>query len=145
MPAVAYFGNRFENFQRAVGIPEAVTETDVLPPTFPVDIIVIDSKPTDNATVPIGVIGVVCSDNRRGLEALMRSGVRTVTCGMSYRDTVTLSSTLSGPTICLQRRLPTVGGRICEPAEFPLEAVKTDTDCLLLASAVRLLCGKDPR
>ena len=144
MPAVLYFGDRFDTFQKAVGAIEKITETDILPPNFSAEIIVIDCKPQNTATVPIGVIGVVSSDNREGLETLMRSGVRTVTCGMSYRDTVTLSGTFSRLTVCLQRRLPTVGGRVREPAEFPVEYRDIDTDCLLLASAVRLLCGKDP-
>ena len=144
MPDVLYFGNRFDTFQKAVGPIEKITETEVLPPTASAEIIVIDSKPQRDAAVPIGVIGVVSSDNREGLETLMKSGVRTVTCGMSYRDTVTLSGTVARLTVCLQRRLPTVGGYVREPAEFPIVYRGLDTDCLLLASAVRLLCGKDP-
>lgn len=144
MPDVLYFGDRFDTFQKAIGSIEKITDAKVLTPTVSAEIIVIDSKPQHETTVPIGVIGVVSSDNVDGLETLMKSGVRTVTCGMSYRDTVTLSGTVGRLTVCLQRRLPTVGGYVREPAEFPIEYREIDTDCLLLASAVRLLCGKDP-
>ncbi len=143
MPTVAYFGNRFEEFRLAAGRLELI-KTDCLPPLNSVDVIVIDAEPIKSTKVPIGSIGVVHSDNKIGLQVLMQSGVRTVTCGMSYRDTVTLSSNMDRLTVCLQRRIPTVGGGLREPAEFTVETGSRDVDCLLLASAVRLLCGKEP-
>ncbi len=145
MPTVLYYGNRFDEFQRYFESIEKIIETVHLPPEIPADVIVIDRAPPLGATVPVGCIGVVCSDNRVGLQTLMKSGVRTVTCGMSYRDTVTLSGALTHPTVCLQRRLPTVDGKIFEPEEFPVRLEGEDTDCLLLAAAVKLLCGIQPK
>lgn len=145
MPTVAYYGNDFESFKAAVGFMEGLYETETLPPDNTVDVIVIDKSTTPDMTVPIGSIGVVLSDNREGLQTLMKSGVRTVTCGMSYRDTVTLSATLGHLTVCLQRRLPVVGGFCLEPAEFPIDSNGFTDDRLLLACAVRLLCGLEPK
>ncbi len=144
MPTVMYYGKRFDEFQGLINGVETIIRTECLPPKGSVDVIVIDQATEAEAAVPIGCIGVVCSDNREGLQTLMKSGVRTVTCGMSYRDTVTLSSTYEQLSVCLQRRLPTVDGRVFEPAEFPVKFEDECTDCLLLASAVKLLCGFAP-
>ena len=45
-----------------------------------------------------------------------------ISCGMSWKNTVTFSSLRQdGGMICLQRRLCTLGGKIIEPQEFPVE------------------------
>lgn len=144
MPVTAYFGNRFEKFILAAQSLDNIIEVSDLPPAPFADIIVIDKSPPHKATLPVGAIGVVISDNTDALNCLMRSGVRTVTCGMSHRDTVTLSSSFPNFTVCLQRRLPSLGGRIFEPAEYRVCQACDDPECLLLASAVRLLCGYEP-
>ncbi len=142
MPVLLYFGDRKEEFEETSGL--TTIKADNLPFHKPFDIIVIDGEPSDKATVPTGVVGVVGSHNKKGLECLMRSGVRTVTCGMSRRDTVTLSSSVSHITVCLQRRLPSLTGGILEPAEFLVGDTHDDYILLLLSSAARLLSGLEP-
>jgi hypothetical protein len=140
MVKVLYFGDRFSEFKKAVNID--VTKTSVLP-NGSFDITVIDGNVPMNAKVPIGTIGVVNSENTSGLACFMRSGIRTVTCGLSRRDTVTVSSSVGNIVVCLQRRLPVIGGNILEPAEFTAAPPLSETDdceLLLLAAAVRLLC-----
>ena len=142
VPNVAYFGDRKNEFEAVSGL--ITTQVNRLPCQGQFDVIVIDGNPDEKAKVPSGVVGVVGSDNKRGLECLMRSGVRTVTCGMSRRDTVTLSSSVTHVTVCLQRRLPMIGGGVCEPAEYVVNNSIDDYVLLLLSSASRLLLGLEP-
>ena len=142
MPKIAYFGGRQEEFDAVAGIKtEGVLS---FPPDKSFDAIVIDGEPPKGSIVPTGFVGIVGSDNKRGLECLMRSGVRTVTCGMSRRDTVTLSSSVAHITVCLQRRLPSLTGGILEPGEFSVSTEHEDYILLLLSSAARLLLGLEP-
>jgi hypothetical protein len=143
MPVTAYFGDRFDQFTTVCGIDD-IFATDVLPPDRHADIVVVDGKPSEESSVRVGTIGVVSSENHAGLSCLMRSGVRTVTCGMSRRDTVTLSSSVADIVVCLQRRLPTFTGSILEPAEYTVITESDDPVCVLLATAVRLLSGREP-
>ncbi len=143
MPMIAYFGDRMGEFL-AVSHFKTVLEIERFPFLSAADIVVIDGKPPSGATVPTGVVGIVGSSNKQGLECLMRSGVRTVTCGMSRRDTVTLSSSVADVTVCLQRRLPVIGGGILEPAEYTVQNSTDDYILLLLSAAARLLSGLEP-
>ena len=142
MPVILYFGDRKEEFEAVSGL--LTVKAEALPFDKPFDIIVIDGEPNSTACVPLGVVGVVGSHNKKGLECLMRSGVRTVTCGMSRRDTVTLSSSVSDITVCLQRRLPSLAGGILEPGEFLVSSSHDDFCLLLLSAASRLLVGLEP-
>lgn len=142
---IAYFGNRFNKFIFATKDISTIFHTEKLPPDRQADIIVIDKAPNINVILPIGTVGIVLSDNISALHCLMRSGVKTITCGMSHRDTITLSSSLPNPTICLQRRLCALNGKIFEPAEYPISTSVTDYECLLLAAATMLLCGTEPK
>lgn len=140
MPTTAYFGERFEEFSKHV--QTEIINTNSLPPDFHADIVIIDGTPPSDAKVEVGTIGVVSSDNTEALACFLRSGVRTVTCGLSHRDTVTVSSSVGSVVVCLQRRLPTFALGVLEPAEYTVEDAlsKTDdVDLLLLVSAVRLL------
>jgi hypothetical protein len=142
MPKVAYFGERADEFCAVSKL--CVTDVNVFPLEDVFEVVVIDGNPPARVTVPTEMVGVVGSDNKKGLECLMRSGVRTVTCGLSRRDTVTLSSSVADITVCLQRRLPTVNSGILEPGEY---VVKNDTEdymLLLLSAATRLLLGLEP-
>jgi hypothetical protein len=142
MPVILYFGDRKEEFE---AVSQLLTvKAEALPFDKPFDIIVIDGEPNSTSTVPTGVVGVVGSHNKKGLECLMRSGVRTVTCGMARRDTVTLSSSVSDITVCLQRRLPSLAGGILEPGEYIVQNSTDDYILLLLVSATRLLSGLEP-
>ena len=48
--------------------------------------------------------------------------LRTLTCGLSSKDTLTLSSvTAESAVICLQREIGTLGGEVLEPYEIPVK------------------------
>ncbi len=143
MPIIAYYGENFEQFKQLTGCLNNIINS-TLPPPENTDILVIDASPEQPYVIPTGVISVVNSHNTNGLYCLMQSGVKTVTCGMSYRDTVTLSSSVSKPCVCLQRKLPSFCGKIFEPCEYMIKNSCQDTDLLLLACATRLLCGLEP-
>ena len=143
MPTIAYFGNRFLSFSMALGIKKLIWVTNSLPESE-ADIVVIDTPFEKALKLPKGVIGVCFSDNDNGLACLKRSGVKTVTCGTSCQDTVTLSSSVPKILVCLNKSLITLTGKVFEPAEFLVNETY-DYDCLLLASATRLLCGLEPK
>ena len=140
MPTVVYFGDRFDSFKTAFK-SDSLFYTENLPPKESCDIVVIDGCPKNTDRVPTGTVGVVFSENLKGLECLMRSGVRTVTCGMSRRDTVTVSSSVPELVICLQRRLPNFSGPVLEPQEIPATLVADDISLTLLVAGTKLLCG----
>ena len=53
-----------------------------------------------------------------------------VTCGLSPRDSLTLSS-LAEPVLCIQRALPRLDGSILEPQEVPLPPLPAPAEGLL--------------
>lgn len=62
-----------------------------------------------------------------------------VTCGLSQRDSLTLSS-LSEPVVCLQRALLRPDGGTVEPQEFPLPSdLPAPAEALLPLFGLRLL------
>ena len=61
-----------------------------------------------------------------------------VTCGLSSRDSLTLSS-LTEPVLCVQRRLPRPDGGFVEPQEFPLPELPAPAEELLPLLGLRLL------
>ena len=143
MPTVVYFGDRYNKFKAAFKY-DSLFYAENLPPKKSCDIVVIDGCPKNTDRVPMGTVGVVFSENLKGLECLMRSGVRTVTCGMSHRDTVTVSSSVPELVICLQRRLPNFNGPILEPQEIPAAPIFDDISLTLLVAGTKLLCGINP-
>lgn len=61
-----------------------------------------------------------------------------VTCGLSARDSLTLSS-LTEPVLCVQRTLPRPGGGEVVPQEFPLPPLPGPAEELLPLLGLRLL------
>ena len=63
-----------------------------------------------------------------GSAAEFASGIQSViTYGLSYQDSLTLSS-LEKPVLCVQRRLPRPDGGVVEPQEFPLGDLPVPAD-----------------
>lgn len=143
MPSIAYFGENFKQFKQLLNNLNDVYQT-ALPPKTNTDILVVDSAPKEFVEIQKNVIGIVNSHNIDGLSFLMKNGIKTLTCGMSYRDTLTLSSSLSKLSVCLQRKIPTLNNKILEPSEYIITQPCNNTDLLLLACATRLLCGLEP-
>ena len=61
-----------------------------------------------------------------------------VTYGMSPRDSLTFSS-LEGPVLCVQRRLPRLDGTVVEPQEVPLPGLSGPPELLLPVLGARVL------
>lgn len=61
-----------------------------------------------------------------------------VTCGLSVRDSLTLSS-LREPVLCVQRALPRPDGGVIEPQEFLLPPLPGPVERLLPLLGLRLL------
>lgn len=61
-----------------------------------------------------------------------------ITCGLSPRDSLTLSS-LESPVLCVQRALPRPDGGVIEPQEFPLPELPAPAAELLPLLGLRLL------
>ena len=53
-----------------------------------------------------------------------------VTCGLSHKDSLTLSS-LAEPVLCIQRALPRPDGSVIEPQELPLPPLPEPAEGLL--------------
>ena len=72
-------------------------------------------------------------------ERLARIQAQTViTCGLSPRDSLTLSS-LTEPVLCVQRALPRPDGTVVEPQEFPLPPLPCPAQEALIPLGLRLL------
>ncbi|MCI8623376.1 MAG: hypothetical protein HFG26_06890 [Provencibacterium sp.] len=88
-------------------------------------------------------VAVIHSHNAEGLAFAARRHLKTLTCGLSSRDTLTLSS-LTGESagVCLQREIAAFGGKRIEPADIPVRLRgPLERFELLTLAAVLLLCG----
>lgn len=90
-----------------------------------------------------GCTAVAGSENREALMYLKDQSVRTIACGLSERDTVTLaSSTADSAVIGLQREILTLDDEPVEPSEYPVRFRNPpDEFPLLCLGAVLLLSG----
>lgn len=61
-----------------------------------------------------------------------------ISCGLSPRDSLTLSS-LAEPVLCVQRSLPRPDGTTIDPQEFPLPSLPGPAEALLPLLGLRLL------
>lgn len=68
-----------------------------------------------------------------------------VSCGLSDRDTMTVSGLRNGKAaLSLQREMVSLRGEIVEQREFVVPAAGTDARLLVLAAAALLCLGTDP-
>lgn len=99
--------------------------------------------PDENFAVGQRAVAVVNSQNAQGLSFAAQHHLKTLTCGLSNKDTLTLSSLREdSAVICLQREIKTLGGGHMEPAEIPVRLRSPiERGDLLSLAAVLLLCG----
>ncbi len=97
--------------------------------------------------IPNEYKGVVYSSDKGALKILMNNNIQTIVCGMSEESTLILSSIGENTaSVCLQRRIITLGGNTVEPAEYPVKLKNKITDYALLAAfAILLLSDIEPR
>lgn len=90
---------------------------------------------------------VIHSENMRALSFAAKHHLKTLTCGLSVHDTLTLSSlTEESAMVCLQREIVTVNGGMLEPGEFPIRIrASVGRGELLIVAGVLLLCGDGDR
>ncbi len=91
--------------------------------------------------LPPDAVGLLASSNLAAAEFLHRCGVRTITLGMSSKDTLTLSSiTSDSAVLCLQRAICDLAGNTLEPVEIPLAlSHQYDAFSILCACAILML------
>jgi len=69
-----------------------------------------------------GCTAIVSSENEYGVKFLAEQGIQTVTCGLSGKDTVTISSfTGERVMVSLQRELRSCSGKMLQPVEISVE------------------------
>ena len=96
-----------------------------------------------NIFLPKIFCAVVESTNKKAISLLNDSVTEVVTCGMSNKDTFTVSSVIDDRiVISLQRTIKNVHEKIVEPIEVPIN-LSSEIDQIALLSAViaLILCG----
>ena len=97
--------------------------------------------------IPDSLLAVVDSSNEEVLLHVSRTKLPAVTCGLSPRDTLTLSSIgEQSAVVSLQRAIVCLDGAVCEPQEIPV-LLRAPADCFVLmaVAAVFILSGNISR
>ena len=100
-----------------------------------------------NSTLSLsdGVISILETENEAAARMLLHTGTTALTCGLTARDTLTLSSISdTTPVVTIQRAITAFDGRTLEPCEkrIALHAPLSGYE-LLSVCAVLLLTGQD--
>lgn len=87
------------------------------------------------------MIGILSSEDTVGAQLFQQMKLTTITCGLSGKDSLTLSSiTSDSAVICLQRTIRSLSGQEIDPGEIPVSLSRpVDRYSLLVAVAVALL------
>lgn len=101
---------------------------------------------TEESAIPHDFVAVADPLNEQAVSILRNRNIRTVTCGLSQKDTVTFSSLDSDrAVISLQREIFSLTGENVGPREIPVTLTSPQAEYPLLASmAVLLLSGIPP-
>ncbi|MDR2931747.1 MAG: hypothetical protein LBV27_01440 [Oscillospiraceae bacterium] len=124
-----------------------VTDIDSFDSIQSDDTIIIFKDPVDIDIGPAGdhkAVAVVDSCNEKLLPLVASTRLPAITCGLSAKDTLTLSSMrLDSAVINLQRSVTCFDGSVAEPQEIPvsLNTVTMDNDAISFAlMAVASIC-----
>ena len=99
-----------------------------------------DTDRFDNQIFPDGIIGICEDNNTAALKAFKDSETPVISCGMSAKNTVTLSSFGDASLLAsLQRTLTDFKGNEIDPAEFRIKLTKKYSPFAVMASAAVLL------
>lgn len=106
-----------------------------------------DTNRFDGQIFPKNIIGICEDSNLKALELFKKSNISVISCGMSTKNTVTLSSLSSDSLLTtLQRTITNNFGAEIEPAEFKIKLNKSYSPFAVMASvAVLLLNGILPK
>ena len=100
----------------------------------------------DGQIFPKGIVGVCEDTNINALEIFRASNIPVISCGMSSKNTITLSSLDSDCTLAaLQRTVTDRNGKSVEPGEFRIILKSSYSPySIMAATAVLLLNGITP-
>lgn len=89
------------------------------------------------------VVAIVDSCNQDVMKLVSETELPAITCGLSARDTITLSSiNEDSAVIDLQRSITCFDGKIMEPQEIPISLCSTiDSFALMCVAAIFILSG----
>lgn len=92
-----------------------------------------------------GIIALMEGGNRRAAAMLGSTGNTAVCCGMSGKDTITLSSCRDDTAlVCLQRTVITLAGQVVEPCEIPVRMTRRRHKRDILFASAALILGDCP-
>lgn len=102
------------------------------------------TKRIKSINIPDGFQVVTESDNKSALKLLKKVDHPIITCGMSVRDTLSVSSCKEDTvSISLQRNITLLSGEILECCEVPFKlSVKSDDYAKLAVAAILMLSGE---
>lgn len=143
---VCFYHNSDSLVEFGEGEELLVIKTDSVYRAFSKDTIILllpSAHPEMLETITGSVFFVVRSSMHAQLRKLAQKGISAVTCGLSGKDTVTVSSYFENNiTIALQRELRTVNGELIEPMEFLFQTQgKTDQNDVMMLASLLLLTG----
>lgn len=101
------------------------------------------TSPPEDILLPARCPAILSSENQAAVEFVRQRDLLPLDCGLSLRDTLTLSSrTSSSVMISLQRPVSRLDGVMLEPVEIPLSLTrKWSPYALLCCAGVLLLSG----
>ena len=93
-----------------------------------------------NQNLPLGVIAICEDDNRTALEIAKQNHIAVISCGLSSKNSVTLSSMGNDQLFTsLQRSIQSPNGEIIEPCEIRIKLSKSYLPFSVMASAAILM------
>lgn len=105
---------------------------------------------TDTAALPSlslagNIVAILNSADKSGLQATADNKIKAITCGLSSKDTLTVSSISdSDAVVSLQRNITSFAGAVIEPAEFPIALREGySVGDMLMLTALIFLIDKD--
>lgn len=102
-------------------------------------------RPVEAALLP-GWVALLPAGCAEGLRALQGTGIPTVTCGASSRDTLSISSwDFPQGAVSVLRGVTTLAGEPVEPGEIPVKmAAPLEPEGMLALCGALILCGVPP-
>ncbi len=93
-----------------------------------------------NQELPLGIIGICEETNKTALEIFKNNGIAVICCGLSSKNSITLSSMGDQQLFAtLQRSIQNYDGKIIDPCEIKIKFSKNYQPFSIMASAAILL------
>jgi len=148
MSGILVSGNSARSFLKADKPPRLLMELEQ-PENLTLDraVLIFDSGvPAGDLALKGRFVAVTASDNHDAIKLLKKKKIPTLICGMSSKDTVSLSSRGEGSAcVCLQRGIESLSGEAFEPGEIAVKYKGELSEYAIMAAAVTLvLCGALP-